>query len=197
MAAHVDAAAVQLDSHIPGSEQDVVLTSLADDGMGSATGQQQPGAALQLALEVHHCPPFVTDGSNILADRGSSSDMSFRNGWVHELLIQLPTLAIAADDALLLFLERMSSLGYGSSDGRDGSTGSGEPSIAGAAPAVPPVRPSALVAARLASEAAGAAASRLYAEQAVVEPGAKAARHLAVVHLVGAVCFALLRLGLR
>lgn len=190
LAARASAAAVQIDSFLPGSEQPVLLTSLPEgslDAGGSSGGNpQRSGPPLQLALEVHHCPP--SDGAAADAQGGSSS-MSFRNAWVHDLRILLPTVAVAADDALLLFLERLSALLAGSGgsfaglDGGSGGGGSGSSSGSSLAPPAPAAAategavlalpPSALAALQhsLALEAAGAAASRLYIAQAAVESG--------------------------
>ena len=168
-AARLAAGGLQVDSYLPSSEQPVLLTCLPKDSLessGAAAGQGGP--PLQLALEVHHCPPVVAGGED------GTAGLSFRNAWVHDLLIQLPAVAVGADDALLLFAVRASGL--------LGGGGGGEPSaelaeVLGLPPgggASGEARPTALAALQqdLAAEAAGAAASRLYIERAVVEPGA-------------------------
>ena len=84
------------------------------------------------------------------------------------------TLAVAADDVLLLFLNRLSTVlssggdGDGDGDGGEGEGGgaAGEPTPAAAAAAALLLQQG-----LLAEEAAGAAASRLYIEHAVVEAG--------------------------
>ena len=216
----------QLDSFLPSSEQPVLLTSLPEDsleGMGGSGGStstsRRPGPPLQLGLVVHHCPPLPGGGGGSAAEPADSSSggsgMSFRNAWVHDLLVQLPTLAVAADDALLLFADRASTLLLGggaggeedSSSGGDGpgpaSSGGQDASAAGAQPAaaqqvagaVGEAQPLPLAALQqsLAAEAAGAAASRLYIEQAAVESGewwdvhgsARVTLHVALLHGTG------------
>lgn len=196
--ARLTATALQLDSFLPGSEQPVLLTSLPEGSIAATSLGSLPqrhGPPLQLALEIHHCPPLpalaVAGGGGSCPEEGSQggSGMSFRNAWVHDMLIQLPTLAAAADDALLLFGERLSSLLAGSGGGDDNSSingGEGIPVASsgaageGSAPPLGAVagssgtqQPPALATLQqsLATEAAGAAASRLYIEQAVVESG--------------------------
>lgn len=212
MSAQLTAATVQVDSFLPGSEQPVLLTSLPSEDVG-ATRRRRQGPPLQLALEVHHCLPHGSaaqpDGLPCAAQSSSGGvGMSLRNTWVHDLLIQLPTLAVAADDSLLLFADRVSGLftpggsivtaaGGGSagsvpapaengSDGSvtaaatSGSTGGAAARVAGssgtagnaaAGGAVQQQSQLELLQHALAAEAAGAAASRLYIEQAVVESG--------------------------
>jgi hypothetical protein len=194
------AGGLQLDSFLPGSEQPVLLTSLPEDsfeGMaGSSSSSRRPGPPLQLGLVMHHCPAVPSGSSNsahdATADGGSGSggggSMSFRNAWVHDLLVQLPTLAVAADDALLLFADRASALLLGNGGGEEASSGEGAspspssgpeggPAAAQHAQQVAggthqePAGPLALLQQSLAAEAAGAAASRLYIEQAAVESG--------------------------
>lgn len=196
------AGGLQLDSFLPGSEQPVLLTSLPEGSFEGTGGgdSRRPGPPLQLGLVVHHCPA-VPGGSSSPADpaadgSGGGGGMSFRNAWVHDLLVQLPTLAVAADDALLLFADRASALLLGGGGGDDygsngsGTGGSGEGSspspgsgqegsalqaqqaqqVAGAS-LQEPAAPLAALQQSLAAEAAGAAASRLYIEQASVESG--------------------------
>ena len=210
------AGGVQLDSYLPGSEQPVLLTSLPEDsfeGMAdTSSSSRRPGPPLQLGLVMHHCPAVTSSCSSAAdptAEGGSGGGMSFRNAWVHDLLVQLPTLAVAADDALLLFADRASALllssggdedAGSSSDGLGGSgkgsspsaglggsgkgsspsAGGGQEASANAAQQaqlvagssqLEPAEPLALLQQSLAAEAAGAAASRLYIEQAAVESG--------------------------
>lgn len=182
LAARFSAAALQLDSYLPASEQRVLLTSLPVDDVGhGAPRRTRRGPPLQLALEVHHCLPASEGG----ADGGGG--MSFRKAWVHDLLVQLPTLAAAADDELLLFAERLSGLMSAADGSRQSSTGGDEGTAGGAGAssvgsvsprhaaaggaATQPASRMDLLQQSLAAEAAGAAASRLYIEQAVVEAG--------------------------
>lgn len=198
------AGGVQLDSYLPGSEQPVLLTSLPEDSFEGMAGSssRRPGPPLQLGLVMHHCPSVTTNSSSSsaadpTAEGGSGGgSMSFRNAWVHDLLVQLPTLAIAADDALLLFADRASALLLSSggdedtdssSDGLGGSSKGSSPSAGGGQEAsavaaqqarlvaggsqLEPAEPLVLLQQSLAAEAAGAAASRLYIEQAAVESG--------------------------
>lgn len=181
MAARLTAAAAQVDSFLPGSEQPVLLTSRpAEDG--GAARRQRRGPPLQLALEVRHCPPQAAAalaGLGAPPDAPSGGQLSLRNTWVHDLLVQLPTLAVAADDALLLFVDHLSGLlAAGSTQGSDSTSGgSGGSSSGDGACDVPGggavQQQSQLEALQqaLAAEAAGAAASRLYIERAVVESG--------------------------
>ncbi|KAL4436856.1 hypothetical protein ABPG75_003995 [Micractinium tetrahymenae] len=197
MAAQLTAAAVQVDSFLPGSEQPVLLTSLPAEDVGAAR-QQRQGPPLQLALEVHHCVPqpqgaLAALGVPLSSAAGSGGgQMSLRNTWVHDLLVQLPTLAVAADDSLLLFVDRLSGLlsagaGHDSSGGVAGRDGSGAAQAAGGSRGAAQAPGGSAAGSRpdgsamqqagqlellqqgLAAEAAGAAASRLYIEQAVVE----------------------------
>ncbi len=195
------AGGVQLDSFLPGSEQPVLLTSLPEDsfeGMpGSSSSSRRPGPPLQLGLVVHHCPavPSGSSTADPTADGSGGGGMSFRNAWVHDLLVQLPTLAVAADDALLLFADRASALLLGGGGGEDGGSTAGNGSSAeisapgsqqeGSAALAHQAQhmasssqqeqhqaaPLARLQQSLAAEAAGAAASRLYIEQAAVESG--------------------------
>jgi hypothetical protein len=173
MAAQLTAAALQLDSFLPGGEQPVLLTTLPEDGIGSGGGhyRQRRGPPLQLSLEVHHCPPPLPASSSSSGD-ASSGEMSFRNSWVKELLVQLPTLAVAADDSLLLFGDRLMGLMAGGGGDSTGSYSNTALAVAGSRVAAGQQQAAlALLQQSLAAEAAGAAASRLYTEQAVVESG--------------------------
>jgi hypothetical protein len=183
MSARLTAAALQLDSFLPSSEQQVLLTSVPDDSMAAAAGGygRRRGPAVQLALEVHHCPPLPALGGGAAAVTAAEvaaevrEGMSFRNCWVHNLLIQLPTLAAAADDALLLFIDRASTLlaasGTAAASNGDGGDASLAAVVAGGAAQAASQPVAAEVEQLLAVEAAGAAASRLFTEQAVVESG--------------------------
>lgn len=180
MAAQLTAAAVQVDSFLPGSEQPVLLTSLPPEDVGAAP-QRLQGPPLQLALEVHHCVPqpaaasAAAPGGPPWAASSSSGgrQMSLRNTWVHDLLVQLPTLAVAADDALLLFVDRLSNiLSAGTGDG--GTADGGGSGHAGDSPggnALQQQSQMELLQQALAAEAAGAAASRLFIARAAVESG--------------------------
>jgi hypothetical protein len=180
MAAQLTAAALQLDSFLPGGEQPVLLTTLPEDGIGSGGGhyRQRRGPPLQLSLEVHHCPPPLPASSISSGGNASSGEMSFRNSWVRDLLVQLPTLAVAADDSLLLFGDRLMGLMAGGGSAGSGSDGTTALAVAGSSAAAAagqqqPQHQAALTLLQqsLAAEAAGAAASRLYTELAVVESG--------------------------
>jgi hypothetical protein len=167
MSAGLAVAAVQLDSFLPSGEQPVLLVSVPDEGLGgTAAAGRRRGPALQLLLEVHHCPQLPRSCSPGSGEQAEAAAMSFRNCWVHNLLVRLPTLAAAADDALLLFADRLSGLLGGGGGGEAAPGSDGEPSGAAAV-----LDPAAAARSALAAEAAGAAASRLYTERAVVESG--------------------------